>query len=183
MAARTAATIAVGHAVPTPYSRIFVVARRRRRLIDPVAEHRVHEHRQIADEGRDRDGRRGDLRRDAEFGLHGEVRALAQEHRNAHQKQQDHQHRAVRADRQDQENAQSNNAGGLAENLLFGNGLERLVGENAAKRAADPAAAIGTDRADARGNDGGHAEHVRAVQVRSRWPRPRWSRSTRREWP
>ena len=137
----------------------------RARLINPVAKHGVHKHiRQVADEGRDCDGRRGDVRRDAELGLYGEVRALAQEHRNTHQKQEDHKHRAVRADRQDQENAQSNNAGGLAENLLFGNGLERLVGENAAKRAANQAAAIGTDRADARGNDGGHTEHIRAVR-------------------
>ena len=57
--------------------------------VDPVAEHGVHEHiRDVADKRRNGDRRRGDRRRDAHLGLDGEICALAQEHRDADQKQQ-----------------------------------------------------------------------------------------------
>ena len=125
----------------------------------------MHEHiRDVADKRRDGNGRRRDVRRDAHFRLDGEVRALAQEHGDADQQQQNHEQTAARAAGQDQEDADRHQAGKLAEQLLLGDGLERLVGQIAAERAADQAAAVSAERADGGRQRGGHAEHARAVR-------------------
>ena len=133
--------------------------------VDPVAEHRVHEHiRNVADKRRDGNGRRGDVRRNAHFRLDGEICALAQEHGDADQQQQNHEQTAARAAGQDQEDADRHQAGKLAEQLLLGDRLERLVGQIAAERAADQAAAVSAERADGGRQRCGHAEHARAVR-------------------
>ena len=124
----------------------------------------MHEHiRDVADKRRDGDRCRGDRRRDAHLGLDGEVCALAQEHRDADQKQQHHQQAAARAAGQDQENTDCHKAGNLTEQLLLGDRLERLVGQIAAERAADQTAAVGAERTDRGGQRRGHAKHARAV--------------------